>query len=62
MRIQLVLDAEVVPSLMKLIPTAPLQLLMPSVRIIGNICAGSNEQCDVIGLQNLLFNATHRWC
>ena len=48
MRIQLVLDAEVVPSLMKLIPTAPLQLLMPSVRIIGNICAGSNEQCDVI--------------
>lgn len=43
----MVLDTQVVPALVSYLEDTPLALLIPCIRIIGNICVGNEKQTNV---------------
>jgi len=47
-RIQLILDANFVPTLVSLVAGPTRNMIMPALRALGNLCTGSNEQTQSV--------------
>jgi len=50
-KIQAVVDAQVIPSLVRLLDSGEIQVMTPSLRTLGNIVTGNDTQTDAV-LQN----------
>ncbi|CAD8136216.1 unnamed protein product [Paramecium pentaurelia] len=53
-RLQTVIDSQVVPTLIKLLDHSSLQLVIPTLRILGNVVTGDEQQTTYVLNQGLL--------
>ncbi|CAD8048029.1 unnamed protein product [Paramecium sonneborni] len=53
-RLQTVIDSQVVPTLIKLLDHSSLQLVIPTLRILGNVVTGDENQTTYVLSQGLL--------